>query len=619
MKTKINLIMINCFLFVIMPAFAQRQVSIDEATNAAIRSLNRNNYNAKPVLTKSTVSKINSVKNEKNDTLLYEVVFADGQGVLLSGHKSCLPVLGYYDASNGISVFDEDAPAGLKALLYGYEQQIRASFEQKTTYSMYATEWSKLQNNDTIDSNYLDSKSTRALTATIKVAPLIKTAWAQRYSADGVCDAYNHYVTEIDSDCNNSTCTSKKCPAGCGAVAMAQIMNYWKYPVYDASYGAEQYDWCNMPDRLRSYSSKYEKERHAIARLIKDCGVASNTRYCFVGGCQSMSFIDNIRDALVNKFNYSPDADQQRQIWHLRTWKDKLKKDLDKGMPVLYSALDGIGNGHIFICDGYRDDDYFHFNWGWGPDWQNNEETWFTIGNISPGNYEYNTLDQAIFNIYPKMPLVTYCNNAIHLLQHYVWTQGNTNLQPHANVPKTATWLYSADAQTTAAVGGNSSWYTIPSGASSEYVAHEVIVLRPGFHAQSGSNFKARIEPCGSCGSQIQVASYSMIEEERSLQQNLNTEAEFVYDDNVETSDVKINNIEIAVYPNPNNGSFIVELISQPTECFEIQIINQVGITLLKKCIDNKEEIIIPNAQPGIYFVIVESDNKISTQKMIVQ
>ena len=44
-----------------------------------------------------------------------------------------------------------------------------------------------------------------------------------------------------------------------------------------------------------------------------------------------------------------------------------------------------------------------------------------------------------------------------------------------------------------------SSWRTIPTGAVSEYVAHEEVILLDGFLAETGSNFYAHIAPCESC------------------------------------------------------------------------------------------------------------------------
>ena len=50
-----------------------------------------------------------------------------------------------------------------------------------------------------------------------------------------------------------------------------------------------------------------------------------------------------------------------------------------------------------------------------------------------------------------------------------------------------------------------SSWRTIPSGATSEYAAHEEIVLQDGFLAEPGCNFYAHIVPCPSCDSRSEA------------------------------------------------------------------------------------------------------------------
>ena len=47
-------------------------------------------------------------------------------------------------------------------------------------------------------------------------------------------------------------------------------------------------------------------------------------------------------------------------------WLQMMKQDLDKGMPVYYGGNPASGDGHAFVCDGYQDSAYFHFNLGWG-------------------------------------------------------------------------------------------------------------------------------------------------------------------------------------------------------------------------------------------------------------
>lgn len=104
-----KLIGISAVILLYISVRAQQQVSIDEATNAAIQTLNLR-QNEGFIRNKINVKKVNARKNESNQTLMYEVIFDDGQGVLLSGTKACLPVLGYYTLSNDNSIFDGDAP-----------------------------------------------------------------------------------------------------------------------------------------------------------------------------------------------------------------------------------------------------------------------------------------------------------------------------------------------------------------------------------------------------------------------------------------------------------------------------------------------------------------------------
>ena len=87
-----------------------------------------------------------------------------------------------------------------------------------------------------------------------------------------------------------------------------------------------------------------------------------------------------------------------------------------------------------------------------------------------------------------------------------------------------------------------SSWHIIPSGASSEYVAHKEIVLRDGFHAAQGSDFHAYITPCASCDDTPSRFNPAQIMENRS--QRLTTDQNTLH----KTPIVKD---LVHIYPNP--------------------------------------------------------------------
>jgi len=314
----------------------QQQVSITEARKAAVQTLNlRQNRNS---YSEAKVKKVNTLKNRAENTLMYEVIFDDDQGVLLSGSKACLPVLGYYECEDGGSVFDEDAPCGLKTMLYEYEMQIESCFQNDTVRLYYHNEWQDLQQetNSFQKSAQTVTKAAGSPPTQIIVEPLLKSRWGQSSpnkrdtSNPGDCDAYNYYAPK--GDCSN--CRIKKL-AGCGPVAMAQIMYFWKYPVYSIFTGAMNYDWCNMADSLDTSSPNYINERNAIAHLIKDCGDAlglANNDY----GCNVTNVNPQKTEDAFKNLEYNDNADFQRRIWYsTSTWIGRIKGQLDQGRPVL--------------------------------------------------------------------------------------------------------------------------------------------------------------------------------------------------------------------------------------------------------------------------------------------
>ncbi|MCD4746103.1 MAG: C10 family peptidase, partial [Bacteroidales bacterium] len=195
------------------------------------------------------------------------------------------------------------------------------------------------------------------------VDPLLNTYWGQ--------GCYYNDSCPVDS---NGSCYHTR--AGCGAVAMAQIMKYHNFPAQgigyhtyidgnygtlSANFGATAYDWLNMPNALSG--SSLPVEITAIAQLMFHCGVSVEMEY---GPYASYSGIPRIRNAFVEYFNYLSSAQiLNKDHFPDSTFKNILKMELDNSKPVFYAISSGSG-GHFVVCDGYQDDDYFHFNWGNG-------------------------------------------------------------------------------------------------------------------------------------------------------------------------------------------------------------------------------------------------------------
>jgi hypothetical protein len=103
----IQFLMILCMLLITKFANAQQQINENEARNAAVNTL----YNKEDVLKRSSDTEIDTVhrfSNNRNNVLMYEVVFKNRTAILLSGSKACIPVLGYYikPEQDNKSVFD---------------------------------------------------------------------------------------------------------------------------------------------------------------------------------------------------------------------------------------------------------------------------------------------------------------------------------------------------------------------------------------------------------------------------------------------------------------------------------------------------------------------------------
>jgi hypothetical protein len=168
-----------------------------------------------------------------------------------------------------------------------------------------------------------------------------------------------------------------------------------------------------------------------------------------------------------------------------------LKNEIDNGRPVIYRG-DGIGS-HAFVCDGYDNNGYFHFNWGWGGMLSDNYNGFFSINQITIDTLDFTHNQAAIFKIKPTT-IQDYCDITLNLEEFYA--ANIPYLQFHSPMeitPQTMTTLISASVTTPL------DWRTIPTGATATYQAHEEIVLRDGFTVESGAEFTAQIVPCPNC------------------------------------------------------------------------------------------------------------------------
>ncbi|MFA5204934.1 MAG: C10 family peptidase [Lentisphaeria bacterium] len=252
--------------------------------------------------------------------------------------------------------------------------------------------------------------------------PWIQTHWDQGSPQNDKCPK------------DLATLLNSRSVAGCVAIATSQILYYWQYPKQmtfdDRDYnfsqptsGGDRYKSSGkhgsffIPDSAteRSYPSfsdlntalssiEYDGNEDELAALVFGVGVKCRMGYSASGSGANHYTAQN---AYLNDFGYgeakhfvvgaSGDWNQCKAI---------IIDNMKKAKPVqvgIHSDPDrklSQGGYHSIVADGYRSDDFFHLNIGWGA----GSDTWynlpqFTIWTSSTRFINYDVVDDIIYDI----------------------------------------------------------------------------------------------------------------------------------------------------------------------------------------------------------------------------
>ena len=331
----------------------------------------------------------------RSDVDYYVFNVGDNNGfVIIAGDDRVKPVLAY---STTGCFNPNDVSDGFEFTLNTFRQEIQYVREHNIEATPdIVSEWNTVAENG----NITRGKGNRAI-----VGPLCQTTWHQNYPYNNQCPK--------DPEGNGGFVY-----AGCVATAMAQIMKFWNYPErgtgshtytpygyseQTANFGETDYHFELMPNDLDSLST--EEDCFYVAQLIHHCGVAVDMSY---GPDGSGAYSEDVISALRTYFNYSCDEMMHKSgPWGLtfytnEEWAAVLKNQgLNDGMPLYYAGGDDNGaGGHAFVCDGYDENDYFHFNWGWS----GKDDAWCPIGALNTTKYAFNQSNEIIGHIQPLSP-----------------------------------------------------------------------------------------------------------------------------------------------------------------------------------------------------------------------
>ncbi|MDR0605485.1 MAG: T9SS type A sorting domain-containing protein, partial [Bacteroidales bacterium] len=148
-----------------------------------------------------------------------------------------------------------------------------------------------------------------------------------------------------------------------------------------------------------------------------------------------------------------------------------------------------------------------------------------------------------------------------------------------------------------------------------EYVAHKEIYLLPGFHAQAGSHFTARIEPCFECNTNTNRSMLSKSIEDEIIYFGSYEDSLFMHHKNNLSKNMTY---KITLYPNPNSGSFTIG-INDIQEIQQIQVFSPIGQMVYSVQNPDNNMINLPAAAKGTFFVKIITQTETVIKKIIVK
>ena len=287
------------------------------------------------------------------DTPYYIFNIGEDNGcIFVSADDRTPAILGYID--NGSFNADEMPPA-MKAWLAEYERQM-AQLDRINAAQTQQTE------REPID-------------------PLLRSKWNQ--------GAPYNYQCPIDPT------TNKRSVTGCVATAMAQVINYHKYPeqttatipaytthtrsISMPAIGITPIDWALITNTYENNTSPNQNDAMAVATLMKLCGQSVQMDYSS-NSSGAQSYMVGI--ALYKYFGYDEGIQYlSRDQFSLEEWNNLIYAELAANRPVPYAGYSS-GAGHEFVIDGYLADNLFHVNWGWG----GASDGYFLLSILNPEN-----------------------------------------------------------------------------------------------------------------------------------------------------------------------------------------------------------------------------------------
>jgi hypothetical protein len=322
---------------------------------------------------------VNVVENKyEGQTTWYAFEFEQGGFVIVSADDTVRPILGYSDHGK-VTSLDTKGGQNFKEWFNKYDREIAFMRNNGEVDVIAQKTWKDIENNV-----FPTTK------ASIVVDALIRSQWDQVWPWNANAPLKGGEETYV----------------GCIATAMVQILRYHQWPdvgvgsstsytpftgttlpatdftthtwnyslmpeILDASYGYYPEPW------YTSTSSTEENEELALQSYW--AGLSVNMVYGTSADGGSMANMSGAANALRDHWKgtvVGPSSFSTPAAGAIDGSFTTIKAQLDAGRPWQWA-----GGAHSFNLDGYRDDTWYHFNWGWWGSF----DGWFHRSSLIPG------------------------------------------------------------------------------------------------------------------------------------------------------------------------------------------------------------------------------------------
>lgn len=341
---------------------------------------------------KITLENLKSI-SDKEENLFYVINYEDGNGwVIISADKRTIPILAYSEEG---SFETKESLAGVDQWIGFAKKEVKEAKKQEKAEPEIKALWEKMERedkgkNDPSQERSKSSNWTENCNPYSTPCPnnysIATAAMTRELSTWGQGAGYNRYSP------SRSCGPCERARAGCGPVAIAHLMRYYRQG-NDLNFGI-------MPQAVNNTCNGLTIGEDQVARLMEFAGTGSNTHYKLTG-CNTWTEPWDI-DKAFQQAGYSNPG----KLYDFRSNIQKIQISLRNGHPIIImgTTCDTCLNpSHIWVLDGYRSNTYFDLdcsngypycreysytyyslNWGWG----GNSNGWFGLSDFRTSNGE---------------------------------------------------------------------------------------------------------------------------------------------------------------------------------------------------------------------------------------